>query len=129
MSFEEQIKSNCGSLPQDRIKILQFGQLELTTISQAVLFVFAAWSGTSVASFRLLCEALAKKPVAKYPVIVLDADAFDLDTFKTILGELPQGKGETFWIKDGQIIFRDHGYTNNTGGTLQERINSLMTIP
>ena len=127
MNFEEQIKSNCGSLPYDRIKISEFGQLELATITHAVLFVFATWSGTAVASFRLLCEALADSPVAKFPVIVLDADAFDLDAFKAVFGELPQGKGEAFWVKRGQVVFRDHGYTSKTGETLQARINSLSS--
>ena len=125
MNFEEQIKSNCGSLPYDRIKISQFSQLELATITQAVLFVFATWSGAAVVSFRLLCEALAKSPVTKFPIIVVNADGFDFDAFKKAFGELPQGKGEAFWIKRGQVVFRDHGYTNETSETLQERIKSL----
>ena len=125
MNFDEQIKSNCGSLPYDRIKISQFSQLELATITQAVLFVFATWSGAAVVSFRLLCEALAKSPGAKFPVIVLDADGFDVADFKRVLGELPQGKGETFWIKRGQVGFRDHGYTADSNEILRARINSL----
>jgi hypothetical protein len=125
MNFEEQIKSNCGSLPYDRIKISQFSQLELGTITQAVLIIVATWSGAAIASFRLLCEALAKRPRTKFPVIVLDADGFDFDAFKKALGELPQGKGEVFWIEHGQVIFRDHGYTTDTSEILRARINSL----
>src|SRR5260221_7582640 len=101
MSLEEQIKSNCGSLPYNRIKVSQFSELELAMINQAVLFIFATWSGAAVVSFRLLCEAMAKIPGAKFPIIVLDADGFDFDTFERTFGELPQGKGETFWIKGG----------------------------
>jgi hypothetical protein len=125
MNFEEQIKSNCGSLPYDRIKISKFSELDLATITQAVLFIFATWSGTAVVSFRLLCEALAKSPTAKFPVVVLDADGFDLDAFKKALGELPQGKGEAFWIKHGQVVFRDQGYATDTSEMLRTRINSL----
>ena len=125
MSFEEQIKLNCGSLPYDRIKISQFSQLELATITQAVLFIFATWSGASVVSFRLLCEALAKSPGGQFQILVLNADGFDFDAFKKGFGELPQGKGETFWIKRGQVVFRDHGYTNETSETLRARINAL----
>jgi hypothetical protein len=125
MSFEEQIKSKCGSLPYDRIRISQFSQLELATIPQAVLFIFATWSGAAVVSFRLLCDALAKSPGTRFPIIVVSADGFDSDAFKRAFGELPQGKGEAFWIKRGQVVFRDHGYTNETSETLQERINSL----
>jgi hypothetical protein len=125
MNFEEQIRSNCGSLPYDRVRISQLSDLELVTISQAVLFVFATWSGAAVVSFRLLCEALSRSASAKFPVIVLDADGFDPDAFMTTLGELPQGKGEAFWVERGHVVFRDHGYTDKTSQTLQARINSL----
>jgi hypothetical protein len=125
MNFEEQIKSNCGSLPYDRITISQLNQLELATIAQAVLFVFATWSGAAVVSFRLLCEALAKSPGARFPVIVIDADGFDPDAFKKAFGELPQGKGEAFWIKRGQVVSRDHGYATDATEILRTRINSL----
>ena len=125
MNFEEQIKSNCGKLPYDRIRVSQFNQLELATIAQGVLFIFATWSGVAIVSFRLLCEALAGSPAAKFPIIVINADGFDFDAFKKAFGELPQGKGEALWIKDGQVLFRDHGYTNETKDMLRARIKSL----
>lgn len=125
MNFEEQIKSNCGKLPYERIRVLQFNQLELASIAQGVLFIFATWSGTAAVSFRLLCAALSGSPEAKFPIIVINADGFDFDTFKKTFGELPQGKGEAYWIKDGQIVFRDHGYTDVSNQMLQSRIKSL----
>jgi hypothetical protein len=125
MSFEEQIKSNCGRLPYDRIKISHFDQLELATILRGVLFVFAAWSGDAIRSFRLLCDGVAMMPEAKFSLLVVDADGFDFDAFKRALGELPQGKGETYWIRNGQVIHRDHGYTDETKEVLQERIREF----
>jgi len=125
MNFEEQIKSNCCSLPYDRINISEFRELNVSTITRAVLFVFATWSGTSIVSFRLLCESLARSPRAKFPIIVLDADGFDFDAFKKTFGDLPQGKGEAFWIENGQVVFRDHGYTKDTIEILPARISSL----
>ena len=124
MNFEEQIKSNCGSLPYDRVRVFQLNQLELATIAQAVFFVFATWSGASVVSFRLLCEALARSPEIKFSILVVNADRFDLDAFKKLFGELPQGKGEAFWIKNGQIVFRDHSFTDESKELLQRRMNS-----
>lgn len=123
MSFEEQIQLNCGTLPHDRIRISRLNELELSTIGKAVLFVFATWSGAAVISFRLLCEALAQNSKTKFPLIVIDADGFNFDAFKTVLGELPHGKGEAFWIKCGQIVARDHGYTHESSDALQARIN------
>lgn len=127
MNFEEQIKSNCGSLPYDRIKVSQFSQLELATIAQGVVFVFATWSGASGVSFKLLCEMLARSPDARFPLFVINADGFDGNAFKRTFGELPQGYGEAFWIKGGQVRFRDHGYTDETKNALKERINSLTS--
>jgi len=127
MNFEEQIKANCGKLPYDRITVSQFKQLELSAISQAVLFIFATWSASAIVSFRLLCAALSRSPEAKFPIIVINADGFDFDFFKSVVAELPQGKGEAYWIKHGQILFRDHGYADESTEILQTRINALNT--
>jgi len=125
MNFEDQVKSNCGALHYERVKICQFSQLELQTISQGVLFVFAAWSGAAILSFRLLCEAVSRSPEASFPIIVIDADAYDFDAFRQGFGGLPQGKGEAFWIKGGKIVFRDDGYTHETKDSLETRVNSF----
>lgn len=125
MSFEDQIKSNCGRLPYDRIKILRFDQLELATIIRGVLFVFATWSGDAIRSFRLLCDGLATTPEVKFSILVMDADDCDYDAFKSALGELPQGKGEAYWIRSGQLVHRDHGYTDKTKEVLQGRIQEF----
>jgi hypothetical protein len=125
MSFEEQVHLNSGSLPFDRIEISQLRQLELAAIAQAVIFVFATWSGDSLQSFRLLCDEMAKNPAANFPIIVIDADGFDFEAFEKVFGESPQGKGETFWIRSGQIIGRDNGYTYESFAKLSDRIASL----
>ena len=125
MSFEEQIKSNCGRLPYGRIKISRFDQLELATIPLGVLFVFATWSGDAIRSFRRLCDGLAATPGAKLSILVMDADGFDFNAFKSALGELPQGKGEAYWIRSGQLVHRDHGYTDETKEVLQGRIREF----
>lgn len=121
MSFEEQIKSSCGTLPYDRISISRFDRLELATIPCGVLFVFATWSGHAVRSFRLFCDGLATSPEAKLQILVMDADGLDFDAFKSVLGELPQGKGEAYWIRNGQVVHRDHGYADETKEVLQAR--------
>jgi hypothetical protein len=125
MNFEEQIKSNSGKLPYGRIKVSRFDEFKLDMMAQYVLFVFATWSGDAVVSFRLLCEALSRSPESKFPIVVINADGFDFEAFKRAFGELPQGKGEAFWIKGGQIVFRDNGYTADAKDLLQARIQSL----
>ena len=124
MNFEQLIKSNCGNLPYDRIRLTQFSQLELATITDAVLFVLATWSGPSIISFRLLCEGLAKNPGVQFPILLINADDYEFVAFRKTFGELPQGWGEAFWIKNGQVVFRDHGFTAEHKELLQRRINS-----
>lgn len=104
MSVDEHIKSNCGRLPYGRIRMSRFDRLELAGISRGVLFVLAAWSGHSVQSFRLFCDALAEAPDATLPIFVVDADDFNFDAFASAFGELPQGKGEAYWIRNGQVL-------------------------
>lgn len=128
MSFEEQVKSNCGRLPHDRFMISQFSQLELVKIDRGLLFIFATWSGAAIGSFRLLCEALALEPVASFQIFVIDADAFNHEAFKKAFGELPQGKGEAFWIKNGEVVLMDRGYTNKSKELINARIK-LMSSP
>ena len=125
MSLEEQIKSNCGKLPYDRITIWRFKESELTKIGRGIVFIFATWSGHSVTSFQHFCSALAEAPTSKLAIFVMDADGFDFDAFKNAFGELPQGKGEVYWIRNGQVVYRDPGYTEETKETLQERIREF----
>ncbi len=127
MNLADHIKSNCGGLPHDRITITQLSDFKLAAIDQAVLFIFATWSSAAAMSFKFLCDALAKNPETRFPVMVLSADGFDFNVFKMTLGELPQGKGEAFWIKHGQIISRDCGYTTNDTELFRERIETLTS--
>jgi hypothetical protein len=123
--FEDQVRANCGKLPSDRVTVSRFNIAELSAMSCGVVFVFATWSGHAVRSFRFLCEALAASPGSKFPVLVIDADGLDVEAFNEALGELPQGKGEAYWIQNGQVVHRDRGYTEGSRETLLGRITKL----
>ncbi|PWU08430.1 MAG: hypothetical protein C5B50_29560 [Verrucomicrobia bacterium] len=122
MSFEEQVLSNCDGLARDRVRIINLRNLNLAALLAGVVFVFATWSGQAVRSFRLLCQALAATPESNLPVFVLDADGFDFDEFRKVFGELSHGKGEAYWIRDGESIHKDHGYTDESRNLLIRRI-------
>lgn len=125
MNFENQVRSNCRELPFERVVISRFDQLKLAYIERAIVFVFSTWSALAVMSFQFLCATMAKTSTKKLPLIVLNADEIDLDAFEKSLGELPQGKGEAFWVKNGRVVQRDHGYTQQTTETLQRRIQDF----
>jgi hypothetical protein len=46
--------------------------------------------------------------------------------FQNVLGELPQGKGETYWFVHGHLIHSDHGYMSKDSTLLlRSRIAEL----
>ena len=126
MTFEQQVRSLCGSLPPDRIEISTASVIEVAKIRDGVVFVFAAWSGQSILSYRLLCEALAKHPEIAIPLVVSDIDALD-KRFTETFGRIFGGVGETIWIKDGKVLFLDWGYNNKTPQVLEERIQAMKS--
>lgn len=125
MHVEQVVNSHRCNLPDDRIIILRPNCIELAAIRCAVLFVYAAWSAPSALSFTILCDAISKFSNPLFPIIVVNADDIDCDRFQKVFAELPQGKGEAFWIVNGQISYRDHGYTKNDLALLQSRILSM----
>ena len=60
MNFGEQIKSNCGKLPYDRIKISRFDQLELATILRGVLLFLQRGAATQFARFGCFATVLRR---------------------------------------------------------------------
>jgi len=81
-----------------------------------------------IESFRLLCEAVEAIQQTRIQLLVLDADGYDFDAFKRVFGELPQGKGEAYWIKSGEIAFRDHGYgKNRSSQLLANRLKAMQS--
>jgi hypothetical protein len=85
---------------------------ELSAIGDGVLFVYATWSGPASASLQSFWNVAAKVPQARFPIHVINTDDYDAPTYISALGDLPQGKGEAYWIKGGKIVHRDRGYTD-----------------
>lgn len=133
MNFKEQIQIYFGCFPVDRIQITQLDQIEITKIDQAVIFVFATWSSSSVASFKLLLGASEQWPQATFPIYVVDTDTIDPDAFISSFGKRISGNGETIWIKNGGVLHVDLGYTDKANqllqhkSVLQDRISSLIS--
>lgn len=110
MTLREQVLKHGSGLSPDRIQFPQFDHLEMSSINKAVLFVFAPWSGPSVASWRTLCRELESNPKSDFPVLVIDAEGYDGDCFMKTFGKVSHGKGEAFWILKGNVVRADDGY-------------------
>jgi hypothetical protein len=109
MSFEESVRQKCLPLPWARIKIVDFPRFDLSAVQRGVLFVLAEWSSPSVTMFRSLCRLAAEAPTVIFPILVLNADEFETEDFRAMFGLTPYGWGESFWIKDGQVVYGHMG--------------------
>jgi uncharacterized protein (TIGR02996 family) len=74
----------------------------IRNIGCGILFVDAAWSGSSRAAFSRLCDTLRETdPNALLELVVADIDGLRPSTeFRRV----NRGAGETFWIRDGQVV-------------------------
>ena len=100
MTFEELVERDAAI---DRTAF------ECKTLAEAmkningIVFIYARWSGAAIHSWRTLSRVLSG--VDRRPrILVVDADEFSADLASELIGELPQGRGETYWILEGQIV-------------------------
>jgi hypothetical protein len=71
-------------------------------IETGIVFILATWSGASLVQFSVLTETLSNLKNEKLKIYVLDTDKLNQEDLNQI-GILPQGWGETFWIKNYKI--------------------------
>lgn len=82
---------------------------EALKVRNAIIFIYARWSGTAIQAWRSLTKVLSS--IERIPaVIVVDADELKPAIAIELLGHLPQGKGETFWVKNGNRVAMLSGY-------------------
>jgi hypothetical protein len=106
MTFKEQVQRDAAI----DATAFEFKTLaEAMKVTNGIVFVYARWSGTAIYSWRMLTAALAG--LESLPrVLVVDADEVDPKSAAELLGELPQGKGETLWIKEGKAVAKLAAY-------------------
>jgi hypothetical protein len=126
MNFEENVRSSCPKGIASKLELETSDRLKIDLLQIAIVFVFSSWSGIAIRSFKLLTEALIEISGHEFTLFVLDADKINLDAFKDNFCELPQGKGETYWIKAGQITHSDHGYNDASKEVLRSRIRDFF---
>jgi len=122
MSFQEQVQRDAA---------IDATAFEFKTLAEAmkgthgIVFIYARWSGTAIHAWQTLTTALAT--LERLPaVVVVDADEFQPALANELLGELPQGKGETFWMKQGRIVAMLSGYRESATETIFQHSQSLI---
>jgi hypothetical protein len=114
MSKEETLREMLAQhsrLPLERIQVCRdHSRVDISSLTRAVIYIFAAWSAPSVIAFQRLTEALASAPLSDLTIHLLDADDFSASSPATLLtafdshGASPHGYGESLWVRDGAIV-------------------------
>lgn len=99
---------------------------EVMKVTDGIIFIYARWSGAAIQSWRTLTAALASHGL-RPRIWIVDADELEPTSAAKWLGELPQGKGETLWMKNGKEIARRAGYQESDAKMLIELSKSLLS--
>ncbi len=104
-SFQDTVLASSGSLDLDRIIFPKFDAFKIESIDIGILFIFAVWSPPSQFAWTRL-SAFASKSEFNFPVYVLNTDELTDSFIDNQLKERPHGYGETYWVKNGNVIHR-----------------------
>ena len=114
-----------GSLEKGDFEIVEGSQLQIKEIRQGVLFVYAKWSAFSISCWQGLGSYyVQKKP--SVPLFVVDADNLTPKKSVELFDEMVEGNGETFAIRDGEIVLRHSKYGSDSHESISEIICSVQ---
>ncbi|HCS53138.1 hypothetical protein [uncultured Rubinisphaera sp.] len=121
-----------------RIELISAEELEkIETLDCGILFVMAFWAGTSVRMFEALGRVLREvDEMEKIKLLVVDTDELT-DSYKTppFNSVTMGGNGETFWIRNGEVVYDSKGGLNleciepNTLDLVRDCTKQHHTIP
>lgn len=97
---------------------------EALQIGSGIVFIFAEWSGVACRAWSVLTKLLA--PILNMPSIrVVDADELTPEPTRALLNDLPQGKGEMYWVKDGRIFAKQASLEEFDAPSVMEYLRAL----
>lgn len=101
----EPVKDRLTVLPPDT-------PISISEIKTGVLIVWATWSLPAKRALEALAASLSSHAdFEEISLWVADNDEEKTQQFMDSVGQTPCGTGETFWIRNGQIVARLSNYT------------------
>jgi len=97
----------------------------LARVKNGVLVIVAGWSGAAKLAFGVLSEATSEFLTRGVSMYVIDHDELDGKAAERVLGTLPQGWGETYWVRDGRIV---HSLSRYDQSAMQAIKNFTATL-
>jgi hypothetical protein len=98
------------------------------SVARAVVFICANWSAPARHALQVLSNeinaAYADRP--ELDLFVLDTDDPLVPPWAIARGILPQGYGETFWMRTGKVIYRMSKYTTSDRNQIVQFTESIL---
>lgn len=106
-TFEDIVKKQTPAELIGALIVHENGFPAPAVVLNGVVFIWATWSGPSLASYRNLVSVLGRN-FADYSLHVVNADNVNYVDFQDQYGKLESsgGYGESFWIKRGSVIYQ-----------------------
>ncbi len=102
-AFERSVLENCA-YRATRIES-DAAHFQLENVERGVVFAHADWSGSSYACLKDLCIALDAQGTG-IPLFVLNSDTLSESLAEDLFGRIPEGWGETAWVRGGRVVGR-----------------------
>lgn len=113
-------EGNIGIIPDN-------GFSDISILGRSILFVLARWSGASQLSFRALNDVLHTiHGSSNLRIWISDIDNESTQRFMEKMGDVPTGSGETYWIKDGQVIGKLNSCRDVDKASIEEQVHHLL---
>ena len=112
MDLRDAALESCETV-KDRLTVLPPDTpISISEIKTGVLIVWATWSLPAKRALEALAASLSSHAdFEEISLWVADNDEEKTQQFMDSVGQTPCGTGETFWIRNGQIVARLSNYT------------------
>ena len=101
-------------VPFERVQLIQdIADFQLSLVHQGIAIIFAAGNGQAVMALQRLTRFLAARDPS-IDFIVIDIESMTTQEMNQWFGRELYGKGETFWIREGQIVAFLEAYNPDT---------------
>lgn len=126
-SFESIISKNVNDTNRIRFtKIIDANNLDISSLENGFIFLYATWAPT-LAIFSFIMEVVGEIEFDQLNVVAIDIDIISKEYFDKTLKIKSNAKGETLWIKNGEIFDRIEVYPDKWGERVKHNIVNIIT--
>lgn len=121
----------CLSIDEQRLVLMPLAEaITIRAITRGVLFILDKASGESLLAFRALNKLLASLPeLDGVCLFVADRNSAKTFQFLSARGDVtPGGTGQTYWIRDGQVLHKLSGYDESALPVLREFTQHIQLL-